>query len=151
VEDPEDADQHPTIAGGEVDPSWLAPRAAGTGLLSGRFCVVTASDTLAALHPRFVGLALQLGLKDFDASALKDGRARRLTQSVATYLYASTTLDGIRFASRHGDDLALWAIFERFGDHAVSPCVTVGERVELSRDHPDLVSAFDTLGLSWRS
>lgn len=148
-EDPEDAALHPTAAAGQLDPSWLEPRAAGTGVLSGKFCAVTASETLATLRPHFVGLALLLGLKDFDAAALKDGRARKLTQSVATYLYASTTLDGIRFASRHGDDLVLWAVFERPGDPAISPRVTDTQRGELRRDDPDLVSALSALGLTW--
>lgn len=150
VEDPGDAAMHPTVAGGDVHPTWLEPRVAGSGLLSGQFCAVTASATLATLHPQFVGLALTLGLKDFDAAALKDGRARKLTQAVATHLYASTTLDGIRFTSRHGDDLTLWAIFERAGDPEISRCVTPRDRVELTYDHPDVVSALHLLGLRWR-
>lgn len=149
VEEPDDAAMHPTVAAGELHPSWLEARAAGSGVLSGRFCAVTASDTLATLHPQFVGLALALGLKDFDAAALKDGRARRLTQALATHLYAATTLDGIRFASRHGDDLTLWAIFERPDDAEVSRCVRAGAPVELTRDHPDVIAALDTLGLRW--
>lgn len=88
-EDPDDATLHPTVRGGELDPRWLEPRAAGTGLLTGQFCAVTTSETLATLHPHFVGLVLSLGLKDFDAAALKDARARRLTQAVATHLYAA--------------------------------------------------------------
>jgi hypothetical protein len=117
--------------------------------LSGEFCAVTDSETLAALHPRFAGMALLLGLRDFDAAALKDGRARKLTQSVATYLYGATDLNGLRFASRHGDDLVLWAVFERPGDPATSPCVVPGGVVAITHDHPDTVAALSALGLSW--
>jgi len=55
-----------------------------------------------------VAAALRAGLKDFDAAALKDSQPRELTQKLP-----STELDEIRFALRHADDLALWAIFER--------------------------------------
>jgi hypothetical protein len=67
---------------------------------------------------------------------------------VATYVYETTDLDGIRFASRHGDDLTLWAIFERH-DTAVSPCLAETELTELTVDHPALARAFDVLGLAW--
>jgi len=40
---------------------------------------------------------------------------------VATHLYATTDVDGVTFTSRHGDDLELWAIFERPGDPPTSP------------------------------
>lgn len=140
---PEDTALYPTVVPGEVDPSWLDPRAAGSGNLSGTFCSVTASDTLATLHAEFVGTALSLGLGDFDAAALKDARGRPLTQSVATYLYVTTPLDGIRFASRHGDDLPLWAVFERPGDPAVSPRITQTETIDLSREHPAMLNAFE--------
>lgn len=148
-EDPDDATLHPTVRGGELDPRWLEPRAAGTGLLTGQFCAVTASETLAALHPHFVGLALSLGPKDFDAAALKDARAPRLTQAVATHLHAATELDGIRFAARHGHDQTLWAIFERPDDDEIAGCVTVGDPVELTQDHRDVVAALDIPGLRW--
>lgn len=142
---------------GELDPQAglshpaTQPPAAGAGLLAGQFCTVTASETLTALRPHFVGLVLSLGPKAFDAAALKDARARRRsTQTVATHLYAATDLDGIRFASRHGDDdQTLWAIFERPDDDEISGCVTVGDPVELARDHPDVVAALDILGLRW--
>ena len=82
--------------------------------------------SIAALHGQFVPIALGLGLGDFDAAALKDGRARSLTQAVSTYLYSLTLDDGqqlagIEFASRHGDDLTLWAVYERPGRPAGVP------------------------------
>lgn len=92
--------------------------------MTGRFCAVTAASSLAALHTVFIGQALRLGLKDFDAAALKDARARELTQQLASNVYATTTLDGEVFQSRHGDDITLWAVFERPGDGPISPCLT---------------------------
>jgi hypothetical protein len=63
-EDDEDAAMYPSAPAGVLDPSWLDPRAAGTGKLSGRFCAATTSDSLAALHPHFVGLALHRGVSE---------------------------------------------------------------------------------------
>lgn len=149
VEDQDDATTYPTGRAGEISYSWLEPRSAASATLTGRFCAVTTAESIAALRPRFVALAHRLDLHDFDAAALKDGRARTLTQSVASYLYASTQLDGVTFASRHGDDLALWAIFERAGDPAISPTLAAIEHHPLYPEHPDLQEAFRTLGLTW--
>lgn len=112
VEDDEDAVLHPTLPSGQVPPEWLDARAATSAVLTGTYCAVTDSRSIAALHPHFVGVARSLGLVDLDAAALKDARPRRLTQAIAAWLYETTDLDGVTFASRHGDDLRLWAIFE---------------------------------------
>lgn len=74
--EPEDAAQAPTEEPGVIDvDDWTARRRAGSAHLTGRFCVVTAFETIAALRPRFAGIATGgLGLADFDAAALKDAR-----------------------------------------------------------------------------
>lgn len=149
VEDAEDAVTHPTAAAGELSSAWLGRRSAASATLTGRFCAVTAAESIAALRPQFVALAHLLNLHDFDASALKDGRPRALTQSIATYLHATTDLDGITFASRHGDDLTLWAVFERADDPAVSPALNAITHHPLSVEHPDLQEALRILGLTW--
>lgn len=149
VENEEDAVLHPTCRAGEISSSWLEPREAASATLTGRFCAVTAAESVAVLRPRFVALAHLLNLHDFDAAALKDGRSRALTQSVATYLHAATELNGVTFASRHGDDLALWAVFERAGDSACSSTLEATEHHALSPDHSDLQEALRILGLAW--
>jgi hypothetical protein len=151
VEDDEDKVLHPTIAPGSVPKEWLDERSAASAELSGRYCVVTASSTIAALHPRFIGLALSLGLDDFDAAALKDARPRRLTQAVASWVYETTDFDGVTFASRHGDDLQLWAVFERPEDPAVTPNIRDVEVEDLQHDTPALLTAFGLLGLQWEN
>lgn len=120
VED-EDKVLHPTIAPGQVPLEWLEVRIAASAELSGRYCAVTSSGSLAALYPHFIGQALNLGLADFDTAALKDARPRRLTQAVASWLYEMTDFDGVTFGSRHGDDLQLWAIFESPATHRSRP------------------------------
>jgi len=149
VEDDEDAAIHSTATAGEISYSWLGPRLAASATLTGRLCAVTAAESIAALLGPFVALAHLLGLHDFDAAALKDARARALTQSVATHLHATTELEGVTFASRHGDDLALWAVFERAGDSAISHTLDAFEHHPLSPEDPALqvsASSFPTHG-----
>jgi len=82
----------------------LQPRTAATARLTGTYAAITEAQSVAALRPIFLQQAQQLGLEDLDAAALKDARPRSLTQHVATYIYETTKLDGVRFLSRHGDD-----------------------------------------------
>lgn len=154
AEDDEDATLFPTAPAGKLPLSWLEPRMAGVGRLDGTYCQITSMASIAALRGQFVPIALGLGLGDFDAAALKDGRGRSLTQAVSTYLYSLTLDDGqqlagIEFASRHGDDLTLWAVYERPGDPPVSPRVHDVSAVDLDASQPDLTTAMDILGLEW--
>ncbi|MCD4849979.1 RES domain-containing protein [Arthrobacter sp. AK01] len=150
VEDDEDQVLHPTIPPGEVPREWLEPRAATRAELSGHYCAVTASQTIAALYPNFIATALSLGLADFDAAALKDARPRQLTQGVAAWLYETTTVDGVTFNSRHGDELRLWAIFERPGDPPTSPKLGRTQVVDIHHDAAAINEAFEILKLNWR-
>lgn len=138
--------RHPA---GSIPRSWLDNRCAAKAQLVGRFCAVTHSTTIAALRPRFLPQAIALGLDDFDAAALRDSRPRSLTQQVAAHLFASTAVDGIEFASRHGDDHRLWAIFERTSDAAPALCLRNRTHFELTGDHPAIAQAFATHRLRW--
>lgn len=70
------------------------------------------------MRPHYLELALSLG---FDGAALKRVHPRGLTHRLAMEFYTITredgapTVDGVRFGSRQGDDIALWAIYERPG------------------------------------
>lgn len=150
-EDGNDAVLHPTAPAGQVPYAWLEPRAAASATLNGSFCYVSDSRSIAALRPHFIGLATHLGLEDFDAAALKDGRPRELTQAVATHLHAATEVAGVAFLSRLGDDLELWAIFERAGDPEVSPSLRDINDHVLTPENPDVIEAFRVLGLEWAS
>jgi hypothetical protein len=151
VEDSEAAVLHPTLASGQEPREWLDARTATSAKLTGNYCAVTDSRSIAVLHPHFIGMALTLGLLDLDAAALKDARPRRLTQAIAAWLYETTDLDGVTFASRHGDDLRLWAISERPGDSCVCPKVTLARPEELRHDGDPIKDAFHLLGLTWSS
>jgi hypothetical protein len=151
IEDDEDAVLHPTVSPGKVPREWLDARAATSAELTGTYCAVTDSRSLAVLYPHFIGIALSLGLADLDAAALKDARPRELTQAIAAWIYETTDLDGVTFASRHGDDLRLWAIFERPDDGVVSPQLWHIRTEELHHDSDAIKQALQMLGLTWKS
>ncbi|PLC10705.1 hypothetical protein AUQ48_16750 [Kocuria flava] len=110
---------------------------------------MTTARTVAALYPRFIGAALDAGYDDFDAALLKNGAARTITQAVSGYLYLHEDVDGIEFASRHGDELRLWCLFEQPHDGRISPhLLSLGE-TDLALDTPELVQALELLGLRW--
>jgi hypothetical protein len=138
VVDDQDEILYPTLNPGLVPFAWLEPRTFAEAVLSGPFCSITESKTMAALRPSFVALALQFGLDDFDAAALKDARARPLTQAVSSFVYDTTDSVGIHFRSRHGDDLELWAIFERPEDTDVSVALSQMSFGPIDPEHEDM-------------
>ena len=106
---------------GVVGRSWLQERRLGSAHIDGRFVDVGHSRTIAALRPMFLPLALGFGLPDFDAAAIRVHAPREFTQLISRHLYGRETADGrlaagVAFGSRHGDDLRLWALFERDAD-----------------------------------
>lgn len=110
--------------------------------LSERYCAVADSGSVAALYPHFIGLALVAGLGHMDTAALKDACPRHLTQAVASRLYEMTDIEGVTFASREGDDLQLWAIFERPSDSLITPRIQETLVEELEHDNPEATTAF---------
>ncbi|MGB3413862.1 MAG: hypothetical protein WBA28_04010 [Microbacteriaceae bacterium] len=151
----EDEIDYPSIQPGVLDlKEWLSKRVASTAELNANLCLVTDSATIAALHPLFLSQALTLGLDDFDAAALKNARPRLLTQSVSQYLWlakkdnGTDLCDGVEFLSRHGDDLKLWAIFERAGDPKISPKLSEIRRESLNRNTPELHQALEDLHIT---
>ena len=157
VEDDSDAEHFPSARPGELDiDQWLVNRVAGTARLTGRFVDITAAETVADLHPLFKGKALAYNLKDFDAAALKNAENRLLTQEVSQFLWTRKNpdgtdfCDGIQFRSRHGDDLLLWAVYERDSDGQTSAHITGVELEDLSSNTPELRAALSLLGLSSR-
>lgn len=56
---------------------------------------------------------------------------------------------GIRFESRHGDGLVLWALYERPGDGPVGENVTVLDHGPVEERDPDLIEAMRLHDLVW--
>lgn len=133
---------------------WLSSREASTAILSGVCCEVTDTESVATLRTLFLPAAMRHGLADLDAGVLRLSAPRALTQQIAAWAYdvhegAQPLFDGVGSCSRHGDDLSLWAVFERPGGDAVSARPTDAEAVELDPGHPDLGEAFRLHRLTW--
>ncbi|WP_440708913.1 RES domain-containing protein [Herbiconiux sp. YIM B11900] len=155
LEDPRDGRDYPVPPAGEIPYDWVHGRITADAALDGRFVDVRTAATVAALRPHFAGLAVALGYPDFDAAALKSADPRELTQRIASHLYSLTdgrgdaVADGIRFASRHGDELTMWAIFERPGDEPASLLLTRGAASLVDAHDTALARAMDLHGLAW--
>jgi hypothetical protein len=147
--DPLDDLEFPTVYG-RIDRNWLDEHRASTAYLRGAYCAIAHSQSVAALRPAFLALAIESGAADFDVSVLKNPIPRQLTRAIAQRLYEEldpasgiNLVDGIEFTSRHGDDLPMWAVFERPGQPEISPLLDEVSDVELSAETPDLVGAFE--------
>jgi hypothetical protein len=125
-EDELDAAMYSTVDAGIVDPAWFAVRRVARARLSGSYCDVSESRTIGTLRRSFAAIAIgAFGLADFDASALLNSGPRALTQQVGRFIDEVSrddkpAFDGVRFLSRHGADLELWAVFERSDDEVRS-------------------------------
>lgn len=128
---------------------------AGTAEMSGTFAVPGHHRSLAALRTQFRTKALGLGLDDLDTAAIRDTRPRALTRGISAWLYRVgdeqlDRLDGIEFSSRHGDDLKLWAIYERGSDTDISAQLTLQtDDAAINPEDPQLARAMELLGLRW--
>lgn len=156
IEDPDDQGalytDHPA---GTVSYTWLEDRRAGHAVQTGRYCYVTHSNSVAVLRQHFTPEDFGSGSTDLDTALLKDLAPRRLTRSIARWLYeqhdpdGTDVVDGVEFRSRHGDDLRMWAVFERGDDSDISPHLEQRVGVELAPDTPALIRAFALHGLTW--
>lgn len=150
----DDDPDHPTLGPGLVPAEWRTRRRLARASMSGVFVVAGSSSTLATLRRHFLTLARRLGLSDVDAAAVRIPAPRAFTQAVAKRLYSielddGESVDGVEFASRHGDEHALWAIFERARD-TVTSAVLAGRRSSaIEADDAELVRAMEIHQLAW--
>lgn len=151
--DPAD-DDHVGLAPGVVPRSWVARRSVGTATMSGVFVDVGAKETLAWLRPRMAARLVHYGVPDLDGAAIRSTVPRRLTREIAHVLYDARLgddrmADGVRFESRHGNDLVVWAVFERpaAGDDDHSRLLADRTAGPLEPDDPHLQAALELHGL----
>ncbi len=154
TDDDLDAGDPPAPLPGAVPVDWLTPRQVGAARLIGWYAQPGARQSLPTLRHQFLPLARQLGLIDLDAAAIRLAQPRALTQQIAGWLYEQNGPDqqplaGVQFASRHGDDLALWALFERHGDTSTSALVTGTTADPIDQHDPELTQAMHTHRLTW--
>jgi hypothetical protein len=142
---------------GNIGYDWLDGRVFGRATQTGRYCFVTHSRTIAALDSAGLFAAHGVAPRDIDATLLKQSGDRALTRSVARWVYDQRDetrhplVDGIEFRSRFGDEIPMWAVFERSPDEAVgrSSRITPDRSAPVTPDTAELVEAFSRLGLSW--
>ncbi|GAC1356223.1 MAG: hypothetical protein NVSMB4_17040 [Acidimicrobiales bacterium] len=154
--DPDD-DDFPAAPLGTLDRSWLDRRRLGTARMAGTFVVISHSETIAELRRRFLPLARRLSLPDVDAAALRLHSPREFTHRISAYVYGAALeggghADGIAFESRHGDDLRLWAIYERSADFGLARSHLLRDfsTHELDEHNPSLEEALRLHGLRMR-
>jgi len=110
--------------------------------------IIGASVSLAALCRRLAGVARRYGLSDLDGAAIRLSAPRGFTQEVSRFVYDRTDngdspYGGLFYLSRHGDDVADCAIFER---GVPFPVTSLG-RSPIAADGDDFVTACAMLGL----
>jgi hypothetical protein len=147
---------YPDGGSGEVGYSWLNGRVFGGAEQTGRYCFITHSDSLAALKASYPFGRHNIALVDVDSALLKDAHDRVLTRSIAHWLYdlrdedRDELVDGIEFRSRHGDEIRMWAVFERSNDEQRSTHIDPqGEPQRVTPETAELVEAFGLLRLRW--
>ena len=148
-------DLYPSVRAGELPRAWCESRLMCSAELSGRFVLVGHYETLPTLRQQFLPTAKECGLPDLDAAAIRDSKHRRLTQAISAWVYTLTTPDGepttgIQFDSRHGDQLTLWAIYERSALTPSPPEITkYSEPQGITEHDPDLTEAMRIHHLTW--
>ena len=151
----DDADDlYPTIRAGELPRAWCESRLICSAELSGCFVLIGHYETLPTLRQQFLPTAKECGLPDLDAAAIRDSKHRRLTQAISAWVYTLTTRDGepttgIQFNSRHGDQLTLWAIYERSASTHPPEITNYVEPQGITEHDPDLTEAMRIHHLTW--
>ena len=141
-----------TDSPGRVSPRWRHERVVGRGVpddVHGLLVVIGASVSLATLRRRLADVARRYGLGELDGAAIRLSAPRAFTQEVSRFVYdqvgdGGSPYGGLFYLSRHGDDLADCAIFERGEPFPVTSL----ERSPVAADDVDFVTACAMLGLA---
>ncbi|TWP33189.1 RES domain-containing protein [Leekyejoonella antrihumi] len=142
---------------GAIGSDWLEGRQFGRATQVGRYCFITHSRTIAAIDAAGQFAAHGIPSRDVDAALLKNAEDRVLTRSVARWVYdlrddeRNELVDGVEFRSRLGDEIRMWAVFERSPDETKrhSNLITPEWNAPVTPQTPELVDAFSRLGLFW--
>lgn len=143
---------------GAIGYDWVADRRYGPAQQTGAYCLITHSRSVAALTLAGVLAPLGIAAWDIDVALLKAQHRRVVTRTVASWLYdlrdehRRPLVDGVAFHSRHGDELRMWAIFERLTSDQMqdfSEHVQPGDDQPVTPELPDLVEAMRRHGLHW--
>ena len=138
---------------GTVPREWFERRLMGVAELFGAYAEIGAAASLATIRSQLAEKALQHGLTDVDAAAIRAAAPRGFTQEVSRFVYGNRTeegapLAGIRYRSRLDDDTDNWAVFEP-APGTPAPLHTLDAEPVRSGD-PDVTRAVSALGLRVR-
>lgn len=129
---------------GIVPEDWHDNRVLGTARVEGNFADIYTYEWVSYLRDKLQPACISLGLPDFDLSILMQAQKRIITQLASEAVFDLGGYDGIYYASRHGQGLENWALFEfKATIHPLSTQV-------VSAHDPAFKEALRCLGLEWR-
>lgn len=130
---------------GTVRKAWLKGRCIGTANVKGEYADIYALGWISHLRTALAGIAVKLGMKDFDLSSLEPAEPRQLTQRAGRIAF-ELGYAGVFYHSRYGHSLENWAIFEDWAVLERFP-ITQPKSRKVAEDDPDLLEALRILGL----
>ena len=130
---------------GTVRRAWIKGRCIGTANVEGEFADLYALEWVSHLRTALAGIAVKLGMKDFDLSSLEPAEPRVLTQQAGRIAF-ELGYAGVFYHSRYGHSIENWAIFEDWTMPDRFPIHQPNSR-KVAEDDPDLLEALRVLGL----
>ena len=130
---------------GTVRRAWLKGRCIGTATVEGEYADIYALGWISHLRTALAGIAVKLGMKDFDLSSLEPAQPRILTQRAGRIAF-ELGYAGVFYHSRYGHSIENWAIFEDWTMSERFPIDQPNSR-KVAEDDPDLLEALRILGL----
>ena len=124
---------------GTVRKAWLKGRCIGSANVEGVYADIYALGWVSHLRTALAGVAVKLGMKDFDLSSLEPAEPRLLTQQAGRIAF-KLGFAGVFYHSRYGHSIENWAIFEPFR-------IANRKSKRANEKDPDLVEALRILGL----
>jgi len=130
---------------GTVRRAWIRGRCIGTANVEGEYADIYALGWVSHLRSALAGIAVKLGMKDFDLSSLERAEPRLLTQQTGRIAF-ELGYAGVFYHSRYGHSIENWAIFEDWSMSERFPIHQPNSR-KVAEDDPDLLEALRIFGL----
>jgi len=130
---------------GTVRRAWIKGRCIGTANVEGEYADIYALGWVSHLRTALAGVAVKLGMKEFDLSSLEPAEPRVLTQQAGRIAF-ELGYAGVFYHSRYGHSIENWAIFEDWTMPDRFPIRQPKSQKVAENDH-DLLEALRILGL----
>lgn len=144
------------MASGTLDRRWCDIRLFCTAWLTGDFALPSHHETLPTLREKFLVTARDFGIHDVDAATVRMSAPRELTQSMSAWLYqivgpGGQRINGVQYLSKHGDDVVLWAIYERGTGDSPPELTARTAPVPIASDDEALTEAMRIHRIKWHA